>query len=208
MTTAFEQERRAFDRLRLDCAQSAQQEYELAIQTLLEGYNTTIHENRFIAGGAVKVFTYALLRSVGIECTLYGDQAKAGDLLLPNGGKLSVKGSFVGVKDVRLLNQMGTGERKWDTATLLVVAGVGIVFGAPDMVGPSHLKTTGDALVLRSQGLQGLIDNPANLIEMDIAHKPPTEMIGFNHKASTAVARQILFEMHASALLKAFPFTP
>jgi len=43
---------------------------------------------------------------------------------------------------------------------------------------------------------------------MKIAHKPPTEMTGFSHKASTAVARQILFEMSASDLLKAFPSTP
>ncbi len=55
--------------------------------------NTAIYENRFIAGGAVEVFAFALLRTVGIECTLYGDQAMVGDILLPNDRKLSVKSS-------------------------------------------------------------------------------------------------------------------
>ena len=203
--TRYRVERRAFDRLKADCPRSARKEYELAIHTLLERYNTTIFENRFIAGGAVEVFTYALLRAVGIDCTLYGDQAHAGDILLPNDRKLSVKGSFRGVADIRLLNQMGAGDREWNTATLFVVSGVGIVFGAPDMADGSHLKAAGDAKLLKKAGLQALIDDPANVIAMEIAPKPPTEMTGFSHKASTAVARQILFEMGSKALLRAFP---
>lgn len=202
--TRYMQERRVFDRLKTDCSQSSQQEYELAIRTLLERYNTTIYENRFIAGGAVEVFTYALLRTVGIDCTLYSDQAMAGDILLPNDRKLSVKGSFRGVEDIRLLNQMGEGDRQWSAATLFIVSGVGIVFGAPDMVDKSYLKHAGDAKVLKKAGLQFLIDDPANVITMKIAPKPPTEMTGFSHKASTAVARQILFEMQSRDLLSAF----
>lgn len=203
--TRYMAERRVFDRLKADCPREARMEYELAIQTLIERYNTTIFENRFIAGGAVEVFTYALLRAVGIDCALYGDQAQAGDILLPNDRKLSVKGSFRGVTDIRLLNQMGEGDREWSTATLFVVSGVGVVFGAPDMVDGSHLKDAGDAKVLKKAGLQALIDDPANTIEMEIAPKPPTEMTGFSHKASTAVARQILFEMGSRELLRAFP---
>ena len=203
--TRYRAERRVFDRLKADCPRSARGEYELAIQTLLERYNTTIHENRFIAGGAVEVFTYALLRLVGIDCTLYGDQAQAGDILLPNDRKLSVKGSFRGVEDIRMLNLMGAGDREWSAATLFVVSGTGIVFGAPDMVDETHLKDAGDAKVLKRAGLQALVDDPANVIEMEIAFKPPTEMTGFSHKASTTVARQILFEMGLRNLLAAFP---
>ena len=202
--TRYRVERRAFERLKADCPRDARLEYELAIQTLIERYNTTIFENRFIVGGAVEVFTYALLRSVGIDCTLYGDQAHAGDILLPNGRKLSVKGSFRGVADIRLLNQMGEGARGWDTATLFIVSGVGIAFGTPDMVEADQIKDTGDAKVIKKAGLQALLDDPANVIGMEIAPKPPTEMTGFSHKASTAVARQILFEMGAHELLRAF----
>lgn len=202
--TRYRQERRVFERLKADCPRAGREEYELAIRTLLERYNTTIYENRFVVGGAVEVFTFALLRIVGIDCTLYGDQAQAGDILLPNDRKLSVKGCFRGVSDIRLLNQMGEGDRDWGTATLFVVSGIGIVFGAPDMVAAEHLKSTGDAKVLKKAGLQTLISDPSNLIEMKIAQKPPTEMTGFSHKASTAVARQILFETSSKKLLGAF----
>ena len=90
--THYTQEREIFERLKTNCSEDARHEYELAIHTLLEHYNTTIYENRFVVGGAVEVFTYALLRSVEIECKLYGDQGQDGDGLLPNGRKLSVTG--------------------------------------------------------------------------------------------------------------------
>ena len=106
--TRFRQEQRAFQRMKQDCSVEVRQEYELAVATLLERYNTTIYENRFIAGGAVEVFTYALLRSVGIDCTLYGNQSKSGDILLPDGKILSVKGAFTGgATDIRLFEQTG-----------------------------------------------------------------------------------------------------
>ena len=61
--TKFTGERSVFDRLRSDISVEAQQEYELAIKRLIECYNTTIRENRFTVGGALKVFTCALLGS-------------------------------------------------------------------------------------------------------------------------------------------------
>ena len=196
-------ERRVFDRLKSDCSTESKQEYELAVATLVERYNTTIYENRFIVGGAVEVFTYALLRSVGIDCTLYGDQAKSGDILLPNDKKLSVKGTFTGgASEVRLMNKQGGGARVWDTATLFVVSGVGIVYGAPDMVSPENIKDMSDAIVLKRKGLQNLIADHDNVFELEISQKPPTEMTGFSHKASTAVAKQILFELQSKKLLK------
>lgn len=201
--TRLAAERRVFDCLRFHCTVSAQQEYELAIHTLVERYNTTIYENRFVVGEAVELFTYALLRSVGIDCTLYGDQAMAGDILLPRDRKLSVKSNFVGVTSIRLLNKMGEGDRERSTATLFIVANVGIVFGAPDMVDFAHIRSTGDALILRAQGLRSLKDNPANVIPMEITKKPPQEATLHSLKASTAVARQILSEMQSSDLLNA-----
>ena len=202
--TQFRQEQRAFQRLKSDCSVEAQQEYELAISTLLERYNTTIFENRFIVGGAVEVFTYALLRSVGIDCTLYGDQARSGDILLPNDRKLSVKSTFTGgMTDIRLLNKQGGGDREWDAATLFVLSEVGIVFGAPDMVSDEWIKDVSDAVILRRQAVAMLAEDPANVIPMEITKKPPTEMTGFSHKASTAVARQIIFEGGLQTLLSA-----
>ena len=207
--TSYRQELRAFNRLRQDCSPAAKAEYELAIKTLLERYNTTIHENRFLAGGAVEVFTYAMLRSVGIDCSIYGSQAISGDILLPNDRKLSVKGVFTGgPTNVTLMNKRGGGQRQWQTATLFVVSEVGIVFGAPDMVEQEHVRDTSDGLELKKVGLEELIANPDNLIPMELARKPPTEMTGLSHKASAAAARQILYEVKAQSLLKAFPDMP
>lgn len=198
--TTYAQERRAFDRLKSDCSRETAAEYEEAVRNLVGRYNTTIHENRFIVGGAVEVFTFALLRSVGIPCTLYGDESRSGDILLPNDRKISVKSSFTGISNIKLINQMGEGARYWDTATLFVVAGVGIVFGTADMVDDSTIRSTGDGVELRKPGLQHLVDQDANVFHMDIAYKPPTETTGFSEKASTAVARQILADLGSSNL--------
>ena len=94
MTTHYGVERRAFDRLRLDCSGESRGEYEQAIAILTQRYNTTIYENRFTVGGAVEVFTYALLKTVGIDCTLYGDQAAGGDILLPGDSEAVSKKSI------------------------------------------------------------------------------------------------------------------
>jgi hypothetical protein len=202
----FRAERRAFDRLRADCSNEAKGQFEEAVRVLLERYNTTIFENRFVVGGAVEVFICAILRSVGIDCTLYASQATKGDILLPEGPRLSVKGSFTGKRSgVILMNKRGQGERQWNTATLFVVSNVGIVYGTPAMLATDDIKDAGDSLVLLYRGLRTLIENPANVFPMDIAMKQPTEMTGFSHKASAAVARQVLFETQATALLSAFP---
>ena len=202
---SYAQERRVFDRLRSDCSDEAKNEYEKAIAMLLDTYNTTIHENRFIAGGAVEVFTYALLRSVGIDCHLYRAQARLGDILLPNDRKLSIKGTFTGgPSNVKLMNKLGGGHREWVTATLFVVSGVGLVYGSPDMVAREYVKDVGDGTQLRKAGLQELIDNPDNLFEAEIAQKPPTEMADFSKKASTTVALQILSDISAEHLTNNF----
>ena len=198
---SYAQERRVFDRLRSDCSDGAKSEYETAVARLLNRYNTTIYENRFIAGGAVEVFTYALLRSVGIDCTLYGAQSRSGDILLPNDRKLSIKGTFTGgPANVKLMNKLGGGYRTWDTATLFVVSDVGLVYGSPDMVAEEHIKDVRDGTELTKAGLQSLIDIPDNLFKVKVAKKPPTEITGFSEKASTTVARQILSEMPAKYL--------
>ena len=194
MSRIYSQERRAFERLKSDCSPECKLEFEASVGTLVERYNTTIYENRFIVGGAVEIFTYALLRSVGIACTLYADQSKGGDILMPNEKKLSVKSSFTGISNVKLLNQMGPGTRNWDTAALFVISGVGIVYGDPDSVDQDAVKSTGDGLELRKAAMVSLVADSENVFGMSIASKPPTEQTGFSQKASTAVALQILQE--------------
>lgn len=205
MKTRYTAEQRVFARLCSDCSPAAKAEYERALAILVQRYNTTIYENRFVVGGAVEVFTYALLRSVGIDCKLYGDQAAGGDILLPGDRKLSVKSRFTPRGHVTLLNKRGQGARTWQTATLFVLSGVGIVFGAPDMVDRAHLTDTGDAQNISQKGLAALVADTENVLPMEIAQKQPTEMTGFSDKASTALARQILSENEAETLLRVFP---
>ena len=201
----YNAERRVFDRLKSDCTPEARAEYEHVVRTLVERYNTTIYENRFTVGGAVEVFTYALLKSVGIDCTLYSSQSKDGDILLPNDRKLSVKSNFTASGSITLMNKRGGGEREWTTATLFILSGIGIVFGAPDMVDEDYIRDTSDSLEIRRRGLNALAKDEDNVFEITIPRKPPTEMTGFSFKASTAVAKQILFEAKAATLMRAFP---
>lgn len=201
----YTSERRVFERLKADCTEESKREYELAFKTLLERYNTTIRENRFLAGGAVEVFTYALLCSVGIDCQLYADQSMEGDLLLPNHKMLSVKGTFTGgAGDVKLMNKLGSSNWEWTTATLFVISEVGIVYGTPNMVNSDDIRDSGDGVVLKRRAVRGLIEKLDNVFPMNLPRKPPPEMTGFSYKASTAVARQIMWEMKTVQLLKAF----
>ncbi|MCY4419054.1 MAG: hypothetical protein OXB93_04300 [Cytophagales bacterium] len=203
---SYTAERRVFDRLKSGCSDQAKLEYELAFNTLIERYNTTIYENRFITGGAVEVFTYALLCSVGIDCTLCADQSKAGDILLPNDKKLlSLKGTFTGgASDVKLINQLGEGNRSWVTATFFIISEVGIVYGDPSMVDDEYIRPVADGLTLKRKAVVELIDDPSNIFPMKLCRKPPTEMTDRSHKASTAVAKQIMLEMKTYRLLNAF----
>lgn len=201
--TSFRSERRAFDRLKADCSDETRREYEAALKTLVERYNTTIHENRFIVGGAIEVFTLALLRSVGIACQPYSDREPGGDILLEDDRRLSVKSSLTGISSIKLINQLGAGVRAWKVPTLFVVAGTGIVYGSPDMVGSDDVKHTSDGLELRKPALAALAEDPRNVFEVEVAHKPPTETTGRSEKASTAVARQILRETSADNLNRA-----
>ena len=198
---SYVQERRVFDRLRSYCSEGAKSEYEKAVATLLKRYNTTVRENRFIVGGAVKVFTCCLLRSVGIDCSLLEEQSHPGDILLPNDGKLLIKSTFTGgPADVKLMNKLGVGCQTWETATLFVVSDVGLVYGSPDMVAEEHIKDVNEGTKLTKAGLQSLISMPDNLFKVTIARKSPTETTGSNQKDSTAIARKILSEMPAKYL--------
>lgn len=89
------------------------------------------------------------------------------------------------------------------TTTLFVVSGLGIAFGTPDTVEAAHIKSVGDAIVLKTDGLRRIVDNPKNVFAMDIDDKPPTETTGSSLKASTAVARRILLDTNSAILRRA-----
>ena len=105
---------------------------------------------------------------------------------------------------VKLINQLGEGERYWEVATFFVVSGIGIIFGAPDMVEEEHVRKVGDGVQLSRVGLKTLADNPQNVISMDVVKKPDTRFAEQSKKASDSVARSILRELDLRILLEAF----
>ena len=199
----FLTERRVFDTLKKNCSDESKIEYERAISVLVNRYNTTIRENRFTVGGAVEVFTFALLKSVGINCRFTGDEDVKGDISLPNGKLLSLKSSFVGgSQNIGLLNKQGRGQRTWDTATLFILADIGVVYGTPEMVSPDYIKDSGDQLTLKKSGLNLILEDESNVFRMQIQKKPPTAETGFSLKASTSIAKYILDRTNAKNLLR------
>ena len=185
----YEQERQIFYRLKAECNNEAKKSYEHAIKKLIRSYNTAIHENRFTVGGVVKILTYCLFRATHIKCSL-----NEGFICFGR-EKLGVHGIFIGgFGDSKLINYHGESEKKWKMATLFIVSGVGIVFGAPDMVEKKHVRKVGDGVQLSKAGLQILADNPRNVIPMNIVKKPDAKFANRSKKASDLIAGSILCE--------------
>ena len=204
----FQEERKHFWDLKKKVSKDNLKEYKDAITELHSRYNTTIHENRFVVGGAVKLFTVALLRSVGIDAKPCGNKAVAGDIILPTElpteKMLSVKGHFTGKKgEIRLVNTMGDGSRtEWNTATLFIVSGKGIIYGDPTMVDDNDIIRKKDAITLKYRAVEELYKN--NCIAANIPHKRPSKQAGSSQRASVAVAKQILNDCKLSGLNNQF----
>lgn len=198
----FNSEQRYFYHFKNNLSDKAKAEYEIGIKNLLERYNTTIYENRFIVGGVVEIFTLALLRSTGIAVFDYGSETAAGDLILPEGRMFSVKSSFTKTGDIRLINTMGESDTVWKTATLFVLSNVGIVYGDPSMTVEGDLKRVKDALTIKRAAVNRFAEDVSNLVPLDVPLKPPKESTGNSAKASSAVAKQLMNEYNLVDLLR------
>ena len=201
--TSYRYEREVFDVLRRTCSKDCKKEYERAVKTLIYRYNTSVYENRFVVGGALEVFTLGLMRTVGIQCKLISDRFTGADILLENDLMFSLKSSFVGINDIRLINQMGKGKRNWTTATLFILSDIGIVFGTPELVAKSEVQATGDAILLKKSGLKRLISDKNNIFSLSIPSKLPAKLASSSLKVSNAVARQILYDTDYRTLITA-----
>lgn len=188
----FEVERKYFKILKKQSPPAAVAEYEDAVRKLLEEYNTTVYENRFIVGGAVEHFTVMLLRSAGIKVTPCGDLTKGGDIMLPEDRLLSIKGCFTSSGSIRLINTMGNTVANWDTATLFIISGMGIIYGDPEMVSEGDLLQNKDALVLKRKAVNRFASDPNNLLQVTIANKKDGKLAHLTRKASNDIARRIL----------------
>lgn len=202
---SYNAERRYFASFRQNVTPEALEEYRRAVTVLVERYNTVIYENRFVVGGAVEIFTTMLLRSAGVPAVGYGDETASGDIILPRRRMLSVKSTFAKKwREVRLVNTMGEGTTGWSTATLFVIAGVGIVYGDPDMAQAEDLHRAKDALMLRRAAVERFAEDERNVVAINLPYKAPAEMSHLSLKASTVLARQIMSEQGLENLLNQF----
>lgn len=197
----YANERDAFLTLKRNITKPLTEEYIKAIGGLHSQYNTTIRENRFIVGGAIEVFTHALLLATGVQCVNCAATSESGDIRLSSGEMLSIKASGKGITNVKLMNKLGDGMRAWGTATLFIVSGTGIVYGDPSLISDNHIIHD-DGVTLAKAGLQALIDDTDNVIAMDIPDKSVGN-IADSKVASHDVAWQVLRSENLQHLIEA-----
>ena len=184
----------------------AKTEYERGVGDLIQIYNTTIYENRFLVGGVVEVFTLALMRSTGIEIEPCGDTGVGGDLILSTGQMFSVKSSFTEVRsNVILVNTRDDSNTPWTTATLFVLSGIGIIYGDPSMEVEGDLRRAKDNLNIKQAAITRFANDPLNFIPMSIPFKPSTEEAIYSKKMSDAVALQLMSELELKILSDQVP---
>lgn len=191
---SYKVERSTFRRLKakLEADVPLRREVERALEVLLYEYNTTVHENRFVVGGACERILGAAMRASGIDAENVGTHNPRIDLGIPGAQGFSVKGSFTGKRDdIRLINSLGKSEtRKWSEATIFILANTGIGYADPELL-KNATKSMGDALILKRRHLDRLFqENPECLIRCAVASK--STQVKKTKVASEAVAKEIL----------------
>ncbi len=174
-------------------------EFEAAIKKLVTEYNTANWENRFVVGGALEALFCALLNSVGFKCKWLKEARYDIEV---NGAKFSMKSSFTGSGDIRLINILGDERVEWKEATLFFISGLGICYADPYMA--LETRHTNDALVINVKRIkENVMNNSEWLIPINIPQKPRN-----SSKIKTAsydVAKSILEDINSKYLKKHLP---
>lgn len=162
-----------------------------ALSLLISEYDTSIRENRFIAGGATERILAATMRCVGIsEARARGLDLDDEDIVVGD-CQISVKASFTGGRQaIRLINTLGDSAASWRTATIFVLANRGIGYADPDLL-PDVARSSRDAVILPRPPLDDLHDaEPQWLLPCDVPAK--SQDASQRRAASEAVATEIL----------------
>ena len=197
----WEKERRIFEEIKNEIEEHREEreEFEKAVEKLLSEYNTADWENRFVVGGAIEVLFCALLNSLGFS-TKWLKEARY-DVEI-NGIKFSLKSSFTGSGDIRLINVLGDESVSWNEPTIFFISEIGICYADPAMA--LHTKRTSDALVIKAKELKSFVEeNDRWLIKVSIPRK--TMFYGSVKTASFSVAKTVLEEINSKYLLKNLP---
>ena len=162
-----------------------------ALGLLISEYDTSIRENRFIAGGATERILAATMRCVGIsEARARGLDLDDEDIVVGD-CQISVKASFTGGRQaIRLINTLGDSAAVWRTATIFVLANRGIGYADPDLL-PNVARSSRDAVILPRPPLDALHDaQPEWMLRCDVPAK--SQDASQRRAASEAVATEIL----------------
>lgn len=196
--TAYARHREIYRQLRagLSTRPAVLDEFLRALGLLISEYDTSIRENRFIAGGATERILAAAMRSIGIsDARSRGLHLDEEDIVVGD-CQLSVKAQFSGRGAIRLVNTQGSADgRLWATPTLFVLANRGIGYADPALL-PGATRSSGDAVILPRKPLDDLHEaQPEWLLPCAVPAK--ARDASQRRAASEAVATEILMRTAA-----------
>lgn len=191
--TQYAAHRDIYRRLRegLENAPHVLDEFLRALGLLISEYDTSIRENRFIAGGATERILATTMRGVGITNARARGLDLSDEDIVVDGHQISVKSSFTGGRQaIRLINTLGDSTATWKTATIFVLANRGIGYADPDLL-PGAAKASRDAVILPRPPLDELHDTQSQWL-LSCAVPAKAQDVSQRRAASEAVATEIL----------------
>ena len=204
---SYQNERNAFARIAA-LPEEVFSEFESALKSLVYQYSTTNYENRFVTGASVELLVKCLLELAFMHVESVGGGTPGIDLASKD-LRVSVKAQFGKLSDVRLRNLMGSAkvvpsstEGEWTEATIMVLPGIGLVYGDPESpVLAGGLYWTKDALLLRKEAI--LEHTKLRPESIRVLHVPKNDKT-VRKVASTSVVATLLSDSRFPLLQKAF----
>ncbi len=175
-------------------------EFEKALETLLQEYDTADWENRFVVGGVLEILFCALLNSMGFNAKLV--KGKRYDLIIDE-ISFSLKSNFIGSGDIRLINILGNKKAYWKEPTIFFISNIGICYG--DYKLGLKTKSTKDALTINIKEIKNLIKKDEKWhIPFSVIRKPKKPK-NQRKTASYDVAKSILESIESKYLINFIP---
>lgn len=204
---SFQNERDAFARI-VALQDDVFLEFENALKSLVFQYSTTNYENRFVAGASAELLVKCLLELAFINVDAVGGEEPGIDLASKD-LRISVKVQFGKLTDVRIRNIMGgtkltssSTEGEWTEATVMVLPGIGLVYGDPESQGlTSGLFWSTDALILKKSAILDHVKSHPELVRKLAV--PENDKI-VRKVASYIVVADLLADSRFPLLQKAF----
>lgn len=204
----YEAEFGAFQQLKAGLSEEVAAEFVTALETLHGRFNTAVPENRFIVGGALERFMYALLLASGVKVQRNGRIGAGTGFVLPQSQTdLSLKSEFTTNHNARigLVNKHGHSHPEWTVATLFVFSEVGILYCDPSMVSQDSVEDRGDQIAISRRDVEQAAAGGRYRLNLPIPAKQATSAAHKSERASETIALQILQEQGLTKLRQFLP---